>query len=184
MALLLREAIGGTIRRARTERRRTLRDVSRDARVSLGYLSEIERGRKEPSSELLAAICDALALSLPELLDDVADSMRPQAPRRAPARLAGRRLVGVDPALRSAVEEAFEGADGDDAGTPLEAEGEPAAPAEPAASVEVVDLAGDDEPAAPGDDLGFEDPEAAGELRVVELVTVGREPAGAVRSAA
>ena len=105
MALLLREAIGGTIRRARTDRRRTLRDVSKDARVSLGYLSEIERGRKEPSSELLAAICDALALSLPDLLDDVADSMRPEAPR--PARLADRRLVGVDPALRSAVEEAF-----------------------------------------------------------------------------
>ncbi len=107
MALLLREAIGGTIRRARTERRRTLRDVSKDARVSLGYLSEIERGRKEPSSELLAAICDALALPLPELLDDVADSLRPEAPRPAPARLADRRLVGVDPALRSAVEEAF-----------------------------------------------------------------------------
>jgi hypothetical protein len=47
-----------------------------------------------------------------------------------------------------------------------------------------VDLAGDDEPAAPGDDLGLDDPEADGELRVVELVTVGREPAGAVRSAA
>src|SRR5579875_1749187 len=120
MALLLREAIGGTIRRARTERRRTLRDVSRDARVSLGYLSEIERGRKEPSSELLAAICDALALSLPELLDDVANTLRPdslrpaavrpEAPRRAASRLADRRLVGVDPALRTAVEEAFEGA--------------------------------------------------------------------------
>src|ERR1700709_1125432 len=112
MALLLREAIGGTIRRARTARRRALRDVSRDARVSLGYLSEIERGRKEPSSELLAAICDALALSLPDLLDDVAntlrpESLRPAAPHRAPARLAGRRLVGVDPALRSAVEEAL-----------------------------------------------------------------------------
>ena len=113
MAQLLREAIGGTIRRARTERRRTLRDVSKDARVSLGYLSEIERGRKEPSSELLAAICDALALPLPDLLDDVADSMRPV---REPA-MARRRLVGVDPALLSAVEEALEGA-GDDAAAP------------------------------------------------------------------
>ncbi|NMO89904.1 helix-turn-helix domain-containing protein [Actinomycetospora sp. TBRC 11914] len=182
MALLLREAIGGTIRRARTERRRTLRDVSRDARVSLGYLSEIERGRKEPSSELLAAICDALALTLPELLDDVANSLRPDSlrpeTRRAPAHLGGRRLVGVDPALRSAVEEAFEGA-GDDAAAATTAEGEPAAPAEPAAhagaSAEVVDLAGDDAPVPAGD---------AEELRVVELVTVGREPAAAVRSAA
>jgi transcriptional regulator with XRE-family HTH domain len=102
MSLLLREALGGSIRRARNERRRTLRDVSRSASVSLGYLSEIERGRKEPSSELLAAICDALALPLPELLDDVADTLRPGA-RPVPA---------VDPALRSAVEEAFS-----DAGT-------------------------------------------------------------------
>lgn len=197
MALLLREAIGGTIRRARTERRRTLRDVSRDARVSLGYLSEIERGRKEPSSELLAAICDALALSLSELLDDVAntlrpDSMRPDPARRAPARLAGRRLVGVDPALRSAVEEAFEGAGDDAVETVAVVNGETAAgetPEEPAAhagaSAEVVDLAGDPaaEPAGE-DEPGFGDPEPAGELRVVELVTVGREPAGAVRSAA
>jgi transcriptional regulator with XRE-family HTH domain len=196
MALLLREAIGGTIRRARTDRRRTLRDVSKDARVSLGYLSEIERGRKEPSSELLAAICDALALSLPDLLDDVADSMRPEAPR--PARLADRRLVGVDPALRSAVEEAF--------GTtaPAAAEGVPAVedgevatasdPAVPAGSAEVVDLAGDAAPVAPGlgeDELGefgdigtVEAPEPAGELRVVELVTLGRDASGRVRSAA
>ncbi|WP_414637661.1 helix-turn-helix domain-containing protein [Actinomycetospora sp.] len=197
MALLLREAIGGTIRRARTARRRTLRDVSRDARVSLGYLSEIERGRKEPSSELLAAICDALALSLPDLLDDVAntlrpDSMRPATSRRAPARLAGRRLVGVDPALRSAVEEALEGAGDDAVETAAVGGGETAAgttPEEPAAHAgapaEVVDLAGDPatEPAGE-DEPDFGDPEAAGELRVVELVTVGREPAGAVRSAA
>jgi len=114
MSLLLREAIGGTIRRARTERRRTLRDVSREARVSLGYLSEVERGRKEPSSELLAAICEALALPLPELLDEVADALRP-APRPVPAGVgAGSRRgfagdePAVDEALRSAVEEAFE----------------------------------------------------------------------------
>ena len=47
MAVLMREAIGGSLRRARTEGRRTLREVSRRARVSLGYLSEVERGRKE-----------------------------------------------------------------------------------------------------------------------------------------
>ncbi|WP_018334638.1 helix-turn-helix domain-containing protein [Actinomycetospora chiangmaiensis] len=184
MALLLREAIGGTIRRARTERRRTLRDVSRDARVSLGYLSEIERGRKEPSSELLAAICDALALPLPDLLDDVAATMRPAPaePRRParPARLADRRLVeasgatgkySVDPALRSAVEEAFEGAPAEGAGT--------ATDETPAA--EVVDLvetpegSGEDRDEAPVD-------ESTGELRLVELVTLGR--ADTVRSAA
>jgi transcriptional regulator with XRE-family HTH domain len=72
MAVLMREAIGDSLRRARTARRRTLREVSRRARVSLGYLSEVERGRKEASSELLAAICEALDLSIPELLRNVA----------------------------------------------------------------------------------------------------------------
>jgi transcriptional regulator with XRE-family HTH domain len=76
MTLLLREAIGGSLRRARTSRRRTLREVSHQARVSLGYLSEVERGRKEASSELLAAICDALEFPLPDLLSEVADAMR------------------------------------------------------------------------------------------------------------
>lgn len=79
MTLLLREAIGGSLRRARTTRRRTLREVSHQARVSLGYLSEVERGRKEASSELLAAICEALEFPLPELLTEVADAMRPEA---------------------------------------------------------------------------------------------------------
>ena len=69
MAVLMREAIGDSLRRARTARRRTLRDVSRKARVSLGYLSEVERGRKEASSELLAAICEALDVALHELLN-------------------------------------------------------------------------------------------------------------------
>jgi len=73
MAVLMREAIGGSLRRARTEGRRTLREVSRRARVSLGYLSEVERGRKEASSELLAAICDALDVSLPDVLAEAAE---------------------------------------------------------------------------------------------------------------
>lgn len=76
MTLLLREAIGGSLRRARTSRRRTLREVSHQARVSLGYLSEVERGRKEASSELLAAICEALELPLSDLLSEVAELMR------------------------------------------------------------------------------------------------------------
>jgi transcriptional regulator with XRE-family HTH domain len=99
MALLMREAIGGTLRRARTERRRTLRDVSRRARVSLGYLSEVERGRKEASSELLAAICEALDISLPDLLTEAAGTIanaiaatrihRPIGLRHTDLRLAG-----------------------------------------------------------------------------------------------
>ena len=73
--MLLREAIGSGLREVRTARRRTLRDISRAARVSLGYLSEVERGRKEPSSELLAAICEALGVSVPDLLTTVAAEM-------------------------------------------------------------------------------------------------------------
>lgn len=72
MTVLLREAIGDRLRHARTNQRRTLRDISRSARVSLGYLSEVERGQKEASSELLAAICDALKLPLAELMFNVA----------------------------------------------------------------------------------------------------------------
>ncbi|MFL6145239.1 MAG: helix-turn-helix domain-containing protein [Labedaea sp.] len=75
MTVLLREAIGDRLRHARTNQRRTLREVSRSARVSLGYLSEVERGRKEASSELLAAICDALDLPLSELLYNVATDL-------------------------------------------------------------------------------------------------------------
>jgi transcriptional regulator with XRE-family HTH domain len=75
MTVLLREAIGDRLRHARTNQRRTLREVSRSARVSLGYLSEVERGRKEASSELLAAICDALELPLSELLYHVATDL-------------------------------------------------------------------------------------------------------------
>jgi transcriptional regulator with XRE-family HTH domain len=76
MTVLLREAIGDRLRHARTTQHRSLREVSRAARVSLGYLSEVERGRKEASSELLAAICDALALPLSDLLSNVADDVR------------------------------------------------------------------------------------------------------------
>lgn len=70
--LLVREAVGLTLRSARTAQSRTLRDVARHARVSLGYLSEVERGQKEASSELLNAICVALGLTLSEVFIDVA----------------------------------------------------------------------------------------------------------------
>lgn len=69
--VLLRESVGQTLRAARTEQARTLRDVARDARVSLGYLSEVERGQKEASSELLNAICEALGLSLATVMFEV-----------------------------------------------------------------------------------------------------------------
>ena len=68
---LLREAVGRSLRAARTEQSRTLRDVAREARVSLGYLSDVERGQKEASSELLNSICEALGLQLSALMSDV-----------------------------------------------------------------------------------------------------------------
>lgn len=73
---VLRQAIGETLRGIRLRQRRTLREVSTAARVSLGYLSEIERGQKEPSSELLASICDALDVTMSEVFREVTDSLR------------------------------------------------------------------------------------------------------------
>lgn len=78
MPSLLREFIGGVLRRARVSQGRTLREVSDSARVSLGYLSEVERGRKEASSELLSAICDALELPLSAVLIDAGEEMAHQ----------------------------------------------------------------------------------------------------------
>lgn len=71
MAELLRTHVGDVIRESRREQGRTLRDVSSTARVSLGYLSEVERGEKEASSELLASICGALHLPLSALFAEV-----------------------------------------------------------------------------------------------------------------
>ncbi|SCG52575.1 helix-turn-helix domain-containing protein [Micromonospora halophytica] len=73
--VLLRRVIGDALRARRQGQHRTLREVSTAANVSLGYLSEIERGQKEPSSELLAAICDALGARLSELLREVSDTV-------------------------------------------------------------------------------------------------------------
>lgn len=75
MAVLLREVIGDVLRRARTTQGRTLREVSNSARVSLGYLSEVERGRKEASSELISAICAALDVPLSRVLADAGTEM-------------------------------------------------------------------------------------------------------------
>src|ERR1700755_1219635 len=73
--VLLRRMLGDVLRRHRLRQSRTLRDVSGAAGVSLGYLSEVERGRKEASSELLAAICGALDVSLSEVLHEVSDDL-------------------------------------------------------------------------------------------------------------
>ena len=72
-AILMRDLLGRTLRELRMSSDLTLRDVSSSARVSLGYLSEVERGQKEASSELLSAICAALDVPLGEVLRTVAD---------------------------------------------------------------------------------------------------------------
>jgi XRE family transcriptional regulator, stress-response regulator len=72
---LLRSLLGDVLRQRRLRQGRTLRDVSGAARVSLGYISEIERGQKEASSELLAAICAALDVPLSEVLSEVSTEL-------------------------------------------------------------------------------------------------------------
>ncbi|GAB1692452.1 helix-turn-helix domain-containing protein [Krasilnikovia sp. M28-CT-15] len=68
---LLRTLVGEVLRRHRQAQRRTLAEVAREACVSVQYLSEVERGRKEPSSEILAAVCDSLQIDLADLLAEV-----------------------------------------------------------------------------------------------------------------
>jgi transcriptional regulator with XRE-family HTH domain len=123
---LLRTQLGSTLRGHRLRQRRTLRDVSGAARVSLGYLSEVERGQKEASSELLASICEALDLELADLLAEVSLELRLADPARQPVRsVAGERVV------REAVRESAETAE------PVEE-----APAVPAAAEPALALVG------------------------------------------
>jgi DNA-binding Xre family transcriptional regulator len=72
----LRPLIGSVLRNERLEQERTLADVARTAAVSLAYLSEVERGRKEISSDLLDAVCDALEIPLVEVLERCVDRLR------------------------------------------------------------------------------------------------------------
>ena len=73
--IVLRRVIGDELRRRRQDQGRTLREVSAAARVSLGYLSEVERRQKEASSELLASICTALDVPLAIVLRSVSDEV-------------------------------------------------------------------------------------------------------------
>jgi transcriptional regulator with XRE-family HTH domain len=103
---LLRTMLGDVLRRTRLEQGRTLADVARSARVSMPYLSEVERGRKEASSEVLAAICDALRIELADLLAatgrDLVDdsSRRARVVRLEAIRAARAHLDRADPAGR------------------------------------------------------------------------------------
>jgi XRE family transcriptional regulator, stress-response regulator len=73
--VLFRRLLGEVLRSQRMRQGRTLREVSAEARVSLGYISEIERGQKEASSELLASLCTALDVPLSEILSEVSDAV-------------------------------------------------------------------------------------------------------------
>lgn len=97
---LLRLLVGATFRRRREEQGRTLAAVAADARVSIAYLSEIERGRKEPSSEVLVAVCRALGMRLADLLLEAADELRTAELRRMHRGAAG---VARPPQRRPAV---------------------------------------------------------------------------------
>src|SRR3954454_7697229 len=73
--VLFRRQLGDVLRGERMRRGMTLRELSSEARVSLGYISEIERGQKEASSELLASLCDALEVPLSSVLREVSDTV-------------------------------------------------------------------------------------------------------------
>ena len=95
--VLFRRLLGDVLRDKRTQRGLTLREVSAEARVSLGYISEIERGQKEASSELLSSLCEALDLPLSDVLREVSDAVAHRggrlrvSPRRSASAAAPRR---------------------------------------------------------------------------------------------
>jgi transcriptional regulator with XRE-family HTH domain len=110
--VLLRHLLGDVLRRLRLRQGRTLREVSAAARVSLGYLSEVERGQKEASSELLAAICTALGTPLSYVLGEVSDSFALAELQREPMLAGvGEHTAGqsADRSLDAAVSQAFSG---------------------------------------------------------------------------
>lgn len=98
--VLFRRLLGDVLRRHRQRQGRTLRDVAAAARISLGYLSEIERGRKEASSELLGSLCEALDVSLADVLREVSHDIGVL--ERSPLARVGFVPAGVAPAGRIA----------------------------------------------------------------------------------
>ncbi len=100
--VLLRHLLGDALRRLRLRQGRTLREVSAAARVSLGYLSEVERGQKEASSELLAAICGALETPLSQVFREVSDNFALAELQSEPV-LSGTREPSLQPANKGAL---------------------------------------------------------------------------------
>ena len=96
--VVLRTLLGDTLRETRLRQRRTLKEVSQVAKVSLGYLSEVERGQKEASSELLASICAALGIRLSDVLRRVSDELAAVEPHPLPVAVQAPELVAVSAA--------------------------------------------------------------------------------------
>lgn len=195
---LLRRVLGDTLRGRRLRQRRTLREVSGAARVSLGYLSEVERGQKEASSELLASICAALDVKLSDLLSEVSETMRrseraaevarmPRVTIPAPVRRPVPAGVRAGPApaadrFDELDEAGFDESDFDDGGLSgaLEPTGEPTAPTDSVATLP-----------DPGEELELDDVDLAeletgdglGELEVLVGLTelAGRDGAYTAR---
>jgi transcriptional regulator with XRE-family HTH domain len=119
--ILLRQLLGDVLRRLRVRQGRTLREVSASARVSLGYLSEVERGRKEASSELLAAICAALDTPLSQVFREVSDNFAlaelqnepalSGVPREPGLRVPADRLPAAVPGASGPLDDGFDGLD-------------------------------------------------------------------------
>ena len=86
---LLRTSLGAVLRRHRLAQGRTLADVARAAKVSMPYLSEVERGRKEVSSEVLAAVCAALRVELSDVLTEVGRDLAVRRRAERPLRRGG-----------------------------------------------------------------------------------------------
>jgi transcriptional regulator with XRE-family HTH domain len=84
-SVLFRQSLGEVLRSERMRRAMTLRELSGRARISLGYISEVERGQKEASSELLASLCEALEVPLSVVLRVVSDDVAAQEALLAPA---------------------------------------------------------------------------------------------------
>ncbi|MEV7770671.1 helix-turn-helix transcriptional regulator [Kitasatospora sp. NPDC086791] len=92
---LWRDLVGGALRRERLAQERTLKDVAETARISMPYLSELERGRKEASSEVLAAAAKALGLGLADLLSLAQDELTRYPRSQAGRGRAGRSRAGL-----------------------------------------------------------------------------------------
>ncbi|SDZ25700.1 Helix-turn-helix [Amycolatopsis xylanica] len=92
---LWREALGRNLRATREEQGDRLVDIAERAGISPQYLSEIERGRKEPSSEMIAAVAGALGVGLADLLVDIAGDVRQRIGTRPASRPAGPVLMAA-----------------------------------------------------------------------------------------